>query len=299
MEHAEEPTSSPSSSKQENSEKLKLEGPSNNECNLKEADCHGKALNGLEKDTKVLDLNEESESELGVDIEMKVGYGNNVLFAEIKDNIVFKDTTAEHEQPILIQDGCQKNSVKNIDVAVRSNITIPTYCDQIIGKEEHGDLEDVESNKKEANIDEDDSGNNMPHHNQEDLSCQVTNECQMIKEEMDDVIIDDQRDKITVGDGNQGEPFPDLSDLAYVTNIVLDTSIKKSESRQETKNDNCVSIDHDPLLEMASKKLGRRLVAVDYDSSGTEDSSESTSSSSSSSTTTQSSSSSSSSSSER
>lgn len=82
---------------------------------------------------------------------------------------------------------------------------------------------------------------------------------------------------------NSDKHFCDMSDLAYVTSIVLETPTKDIESKQVEKTVSPMS-GHSSLLEKASKYLGRRLVPIEYDSSGTEDSNSSTTELSSSST---------------
>ena len=93
-------------------------------------------------------------------------------------------------------------------------------------------------------------------------------------------------------DDTNNKPFCDMSELAYVADIVLQTPANTHKRTQTEKNVSSVATGHE-LLEKASKQLGRRLVAIEYDSSATEDSSTSTSEQSSSSTESSSSSSSS------
>ena len=88
------------------------------------------------------------------------------------------------------------------------------------------------------------------------------------------------------------DPFCDMSDLAYVTKIVSQEPTKQKKLNTEPVSGS-LTLNDDSFLERASKQLGKALVAIDSDSSGTEDSSESTTDSSSSSQSSSSSSSSS------
>ena len=127
--------------------------------------------------------------------------------------------------------------------------------------------------------------------------------CNMIPDESDKIRgetsmkMDDSMNEIPKVDENSDKHFCDMSDLAYVTSIVLETPAENTESKKVAKYvspQRTRAAGDSSLLERASKYLGRRLVAVEYDSSGTEDSSASTTELSSSSTESSSSSSSSS-----
>ena len=120
----------------------------------------------------------------------------------------------------------------------------------------------------------------------------VPGESDLNREESHKHIDDSMTETLSVDDTNS-KPFCDMSELAYVADIVLQTPANTHKRTQTEKNVSSVATG-DELLEKASKQLGRRLVALEYDSSATEDSNTSTSEQSSSSTESSSSSSSSS-----
>ena len=75
------------------------------------------------------------------------------------------------------------------------------------------------------------------------------------------------------------DSFCDMSDLAFVAEIVAQTpSTSPLKSRQPRRIKDCK--ENDDVLEKASQQLGKKLIAVESDSSETEDSSEDSSSSS-------------------
>ena len=256
------------------------------DCNSKETGCATTlTVTSVENNGELIDTRQKSPSpntDITIDQSNKIPANN---YANAK---VFEGTSGMTVDKKL-EETVYEDNLENCNIDQKLDVRV--FCDY----DKTTTRKDIQSSKQEG-IDQDEVNSKV-----ESTFCNVTVgdevpcESDKLKEEHG-TKMDDCKSKTPEIDGTADKDFCDMSDLAYVTNIVVESQTSSTKLKKKVEGITPVA-SLDAFLEKASKQLGRRLVAMEYDSSGTEDSSASTTGFSSSSTESSSSTSSSSSSS--